>query len=236
MAASLLQSDMDCFDAGDEDEDEQDRRRDAVRKIADELQARADIYNPECSDVFAGGTCTKHRPAPPERECQFIPLDPEYKAAHESERSPERHEVLRCAQCGAEAVRLNSGTLAHVIEQAGWHEPVIRDAPQSPPEAGLCGECGRPHFNSADGCRCTFPVPEGDDSEAVRGLQLGKSYGIAIDLDDYQFIRQRQPKGSEETADVLITYRDQRVTMSFEDFARIVGIEFEPDTQDQSRN
>lgn len=42
MAASLLQSDMDCFDAGDEDEDEQDKRRDAVRQIADELQAKAD--------------------------------------------------------------------------------------------------------------------------------------------------------------------------------------------------
>lgn len=42
MAASLLQSDMDCFDAGDEDEDEQDKRREAVRQIANELQAKAD--------------------------------------------------------------------------------------------------------------------------------------------------------------------------------------------------
>ncbi len=40
MASSLLNSDMDCFDAG-ADEEEDEKRRDAVRHIADELAAKA---------------------------------------------------------------------------------------------------------------------------------------------------------------------------------------------------
>lgn len=46
LSAALLHSDMDCFvpsDTGDDfDEDEGDRRVDAVRAIAKELQAKAD--------------------------------------------------------------------------------------------------------------------------------------------------------------------------------------------------
>jgi hypothetical protein len=42
LASALLRSDMDCFDPEEfEDEDEQDKRRDAVCAIADELEAKA---------------------------------------------------------------------------------------------------------------------------------------------------------------------------------------------------
>lgn len=45
MAAALLQSDMDNFDAsegGERDEDEEEKRCEAVRKVADQLKAKAD--------------------------------------------------------------------------------------------------------------------------------------------------------------------------------------------------
>lgn len=41
IAAALLRSDMDCFTVEEFDEDEQDKRRDAVRQIADELEGKA---------------------------------------------------------------------------------------------------------------------------------------------------------------------------------------------------
>lgn len=46
-AAALLQSDMDCFDVTDvEDEDEADKRRDAVREIAEQLAVKAKRIRP----------------------------------------------------------------------------------------------------------------------------------------------------------------------------------------------
>lgn len=41
MAAALLRSDMDCFGLEEYDEDEERKRLDALRKIADELEGKA---------------------------------------------------------------------------------------------------------------------------------------------------------------------------------------------------
>ncbi len=49
MAASLLRSDMDCFDAGTDDEDEANKRNEAVRQVANELQAKANRMQGEQS-------------------------------------------------------------------------------------------------------------------------------------------------------------------------------------------
>lgn len=80
----------------------------------------------------------------------------------DSERRPERHEVLGCMTCGAEVVRLKSGTLVHVIQQADWHDPVVRDqAPQPQPEAA-CVECGH-ELRFFDGEQCNFIVDTASD-------------------------------------------------------------------------
>lgn len=42
MASALLQSDADTVECGGEDEDEDDRRRLAIREVAKQLKARAD--------------------------------------------------------------------------------------------------------------------------------------------------------------------------------------------------
>lgn len=45
MAAALLHSDMDCFGLDEYDEDEQNKRHDAIRKIADDLNRKAARIN-----------------------------------------------------------------------------------------------------------------------------------------------------------------------------------------------
>ena len=42
MAAALLHTDLDCMALDEFDEDEADRRREAIREVADELRYRAD--------------------------------------------------------------------------------------------------------------------------------------------------------------------------------------------------